>query len=46
MFEMGIGTESAQLYMDWTLILEKYRRNFDAACLVYQQGLQRVKKES
>ena len=36
MFEREIGTTtSAQLYIEWSLLLEKFRRNFDAACLIY-----------
>lgn len=27
-------------------MLEKYRRNFDAACLVYQKGLEQIDTEA
>ena len=40
-----IGSTEATLFADWAFMLEKYRRNFDAACLVYQEGLKRVTKE-
>lgn len=37
-----IGIRKANLYADWALLLEKYRRNFEAASLVYLEGLRTV----
>lgn len=45
MLQEKIGTASAQLYIDWSLMLEKYRRNFDAALMVYQKGLEQIDTE-
>lgn len=39
MLAQRIGTRKANLYADWAFFLEKYRRNFDAASLVYLEGL-------
>ena len=42
MLNARIGTSKAQLYLDWSLLLEKYQRDFEAASLVYLEGLKRV----
>ena len=34
------------MYFEWALFLEKYRRNFDAVSIVYQEGLKRVQGET
>ena len=46
MFQAGIGSGGAALYFEWALFLEKYRRNFDAVSIVYQEGLKRVEGET
>ena len=46
MFQTGIGSGGAALYFEWALFLEKYRRNFDAVSIVYQEGLKRVQGET
>lgn len=45
MLQSRIGSADAQLYVDWSLFLEKYRRDFEAAYLVYCEGLQNVQGE-
>ena len=42
MFQEKIGTSEASLYADWAFMLEKYRRDFDSASLIYQEGLKWV----
>ena len=46
MLEHDIGTGEAALYSAWALMLEKYRRNFEAASIVYQEGLKRVTNQA
>ena len=46
MLSNKIGTTETTLYLEWALVLEKYRRNFDAASLVFQEGLKKVQGEA
>ena len=46
MLHNGIGTTNANLFLKWAFFLEKFRRNFDAANLVFQEGLKRVSEEN
>ena len=46
MFHNKIGTSEASLFVDWAFMLEKYRRDFDSASTVYQEGLKRVTNEA
>ena len=46
MLHNEIGSTNAKLFLSWAFFLEKYRRNFDAANLVMQEGLKRVSGES
>lgn len=46
MFQEKIGTSEASLYADWAFMLEKYRRDFDSASLIYQEGLKWVTQEA
>ena len=42
MLHNNIGTNRHELFYDWSMLLEKFRRNFEAASMVYQEGLKRV----
>ena len=46
MLHNEIGTTNANLFLKWAFCLEKYRRNFDAANLVLQEGIKRVCDEN
>ena len=46
MFQNKIGVTQADLFHDWAFMVEKYSRDFDAACLIYQEGLKFVTEEA
>ena len=45
MFQHSIGKSEAGLYIDWSLHLEKYKRDFEATFQVLSEGLKHVSSQ-